>query len=81
MTLRPCEPITRVAWDGFIGRPCLFFDRTIDIGASWFTVEGLGHSLAAEVEGVVWIRGHHLENSDEGQALLAAYALARGHAA
>lgn len=29
----------------------------------------------AEGEGVWWIRGHHDEQSPEGQALLAAYAL------
>jgi hypothetical protein len=59
----------------------LFFDRTVDIGATWFTIEGLTTSLDMNREGVEWIRGHHDEQSEEGIALLSACALARGVAA
>jgi hypothetical protein len=33
--------------------------------------------LGPEEEGVRWVRGHYNENSEVGQALLAAYALSR----
>lgn len=35
----------------------------------------------AEREGIVWLRGHHADDSVEAQALLAAYALYRSVAA
>lgn len=73
--LRPGEPVTWVHWIGATAQ-----DRVCDVGATWFTVEGLTSSLATQDEGTTWIRGHHLEGSPEAMALLAAYAL-QGRAA
>lgn len=48
---------------------------------SWVDVSAAGAAPFARRlshEGKTWIRGHHDENSEQGRALLAAYALTLG---
>jgi hypothetical protein len=54
-----------------------YLHRSMVTGTARFDVR---RALARE-EGIRWIRGHHDEQSAEGQALLAAHALARDVAA
>ncbi len=47
----------------------------------WYGAVGVANNTVTELalreEGITWIRGHHMPESEEAQALLAAYTLVR----
>lgn len=69
-------PVTLVEIQHEIGA-ALVFD-VIDGALPWaIQVRDRRSFWALSGEGLLWIRGHHTENSEEGAALLSAYTLTK----
>jgi len=48
-----------------------------DFSAAYVSLPGWSCKLGFQLEGTLWIRGHHADGSDDVQALRAAYLLTR----
>ena len=72
----PYHPATRVSLTYVVNSSSKPHLSQVEMQGTARTDEYEGMNwMRGEGEGIWWIRGHHDENSPEGQALLAAYAL------